>query len=358
MAVISFILPMPARVPIGGYKIIFEYADRLAKKHEVNIIYSLSLPYINYKYPLIIRYFAAQYILNNKRWYSFQNTIQFKIIRQIDDTSIPNSDVIVATAWETSYPISKLSERKGEKVYLIQGYEIWNGRKDLVEYSYKLGLKNIVITKWLEEKVKDVGGIVYTHIPNGINLANFKLKTKIEDRNPYSIAMMYHTIESKGSKNGLEALNIVQNLYENISITLFGVVPKNKEIPLGINYVCNPSLEELVNIYNSNAIFICSSWSEGFGLTGAEALACGCALATTDNGGCRDYAINEQTALISPPQNSDALAKNIIRFLEDNKYRIKIAKQGYDSIQKFAWKHSIQAFEEKIIGKKLFEEFK
>jgi glycosyltransferase involved in cell wall biosynthesis len=64
-------------------------------------------------------------------------------------------------------------------------------------------------------------------------------------------------------------------------------------------------------------VFVCSSWEEGFGLPGLEALQCGAALATTDTKGSRDYAFHERTALVSPPRDTVALARNIIRLLGD-----------------------------------------
>ena len=41
---------------------------------------------------------------------------------------------------------------------------------------------------------------------------------------------------------------------------------------------------------------------------------CGTALVTTDTGGSRDYALNEETALVSPQKNPDALKKNLYEF--------------------------------------------
>ena len=53
-------------------------------------------------------------------------------------------------------------------------------------------------------------------------------------------------------------------------------------------------------IYNTSRVFLCTSWVEGFGLTNVEAMACGAALVTTDNGGSRDYALHGETALVAP----------------------------------------------------------
>ena len=53
--------------------------------------------------------------------------------------------------------------------------------------------------------------------------------------------------------------------------------------------------------YDAVSRFAVGSWFEGFGQPGLEALACGVPLVTTDNGGCREYAVHEETALMVPP---------------------------------------------------------
>jgi glycosyltransferase involved in cell wall biosynthesis len=50
--------------------------------------------------------------------------------------------------------------------------------------------------------------------------------------------------------------------------------------------------------YNQSRIFIQPSSHEGFGYIAGEAVACGHALVTTDNGGSRDHAASGETALV------------------------------------------------------------
>ena len=52
-----------------------------------------------------------------------------------------------------------------------------------------------------------------------------------------------------------------------------------------------------------------------------EAMACGAALCTYDNGGCRDYAIDGRTALVAPRRDVDALAGRCRRLVEDEALR-------------------------------------
>ena len=86
-----------------------------------------------------------------------------------------------------------------------------------------------------------------------------------------------------------------------------------------------------------------------------EAMACKCALVTTDNGGCRDYAIHEKTALVSPPKDPGKLAQNLIRFLEDEELLRTVAQNGYEFVRQFTWDKAVDKME-KVFQKELQEE--
>ena len=58
-------------------------------------------------------------------------------------------------------------------------------------------------------------------------------------------------------------------------------------------------------------------WQEPFGLVGPEALAHGVSLVGFDVGAVREYLIGEQTGVLVPPGDTDALAKAVDRLLND-----------------------------------------
>jgi len=64
-------------------------------------------------------------------------------------------------------------------------------------------------------------------------------------------------------------------------------------------------------------------------------MACGCGVVATDSGGIREYAEHEKTALLSPPRDPEALAKNLLCLLEDDNLRIQLAEAGHKHIQEF-----------------------
>ncbi len=99
-------------------------------------------------------------------------------------------------------------------------------------------------------------------------------------------------------------------------------------------------------IYDESAIYIAASVNEGWGLTLGEAAMCGCAIVCTDIGGFREMFEPNETALMSPPHDPEALADNIIRLCLNNEQRIKLANQSWNSIQQFSVENSYQ----KLLG--------
>jgi glycosyltransferase involved in cell wall biosynthesis len=79
-------------------------------------------------------------------------------------------------------------------------------------------------------------------------------------------------------------------------------------------------------------------------------MACGCAVAAVDNGGHREFAQHESTALLSPPKDAAALAGNILRLVQDPDLRMRIAQAGNAYIRNFTWDKSVNLFEKAILG--------
>lgn len=344
---ITFVLPGPARKPVGGYRVIYEYADRLAARgYQVSVVHSITVPHMRYKTPLPVRSIGHRLLRSHvPKWFGFRSTVDLRLVPEIVDEHIPDADAVVATWWGTAYAVAELSRSKGAKFYLIQGYEVWDWDEAMVHESYKLGLSNIVIARWLKGAVEQCGGEVAALVHNGMDFHLFELSIPIESRDPLSVAMMYHEGAHKGSGNGISALELARKRFPELEATLFSVYPKPGSFPYWIKFVHNPPQAELIGIYNRHAVFVSPSLTEGWGLPHTESMACGCALVATNVGGVRDYAVHEQTALLSPPKNPQALGENIIRLLADNDLRVRLAKSGHEVIQHFTWDRAVTAFE-------------
>lgn len=347
---INFYLPGVFLRIIGGYKVVYQYANYLCKcGYDVCIYYDGKDGDNGKKIPKSIALFLRRIIvLFTPRWFKLNKSIKKVVVKHFDDNLVRDADISIATAYKTVESVYNFSNSKGIKVYLIQGYEKWDEitDEDLIA-SYGFGMNNIVISKWLKEIVDKSSLVSSKLIPNGIDLDRFRIINSIDNRNPHSLALLYHKAENKGLRYALEAINKLKENYPDMQCMMYGSPKRPKDLPSWIKYTRNASEVEVVNILNNSAVFLCSSLSEGFGLPGMEAMACGCALVTTNCQGIMEYA-NTNNALISEISNADSLATNVGYLFSNNEKRIKLAKIGNRSISEKSLDKSLVDFERYI----------
>lgn len=103
--------------------------------------------------------------------------------------------------------------------------------------------------------------------------------------------------------------------------------------------------------YASARVFAVGSWFEGFCQPGLEALACGTPLVTTDNGGCREYAFEGETALLVEPRDAAAMAAAIRRVLTEPDLAARLTRNGLDLVARdFDWERRTDEFEAVLDG--------
>jgi GT2 family glycosyltransferase len=103
--------------------------------------------------------------------------------------------------------------------------------------------------------------------------------------------------------------------------------------------------------YAAARVFAVGSWFEGFCQPGLEALACAAPLVTTDNGGCREYAIDGETALVVPPRDARAMADAIRRLLDDDALAARLVANGLEIVARdFDWELRTDEFETVLDG--------
>jgi glycosyltransferase involved in cell wall biosynthesis len=345
---ITFVIPDPGLS--GGVLVVYEYANRLKDRgHDVSIIYPL-IPMKSGAKWYNVRVLANRIIgvlLNMRRrndvnWFD----LKAKLIRKpsLDGQFIPDADIIVATWWATAEYVAKYKPGKGQKHFLIQHYEIWGGPKERVENTYKLGLHNIVISSWLRNILYSIGAPVESIILDAVDHSKFYPDRKERYSSALRILMPYRLEKWKGVEDGIRAFEIAKNRNSAISLVMFGPAPAG-DIPEYVEFHKSPYGETLRKLYSSCDIFLFPSRKEGFGLPPLEAMACRCAVVATNVGGIPDYAVDGKTALISPPDEPEKLAENLVRLIEDEQLRRQIAQAACEYVQQFTWERATNELE-------------
>ena len=338
--------------PTGGHRVVYTYANTLAARgHQVTIVHPryarlLPLPKGIYRW-LRRKAGRARNVLfrPRRKWQPVDGRVELRYVPNLSARYFPDADAVFATAWHTAFDVDELPASKGEKFYLIQSYETWAGPKELVDKTWHIPLHKVAVSKWLHKLGLDMGCRDMVHVPNAIDHSRFRLLTPIRAR-PGRVALLYSPLDLKGAAEGIDALRAARERHAELQTRLYSVFPRPSGLPPWIEFVRNPSLDELVeNVLNASSIFLSPSWCEGWPLAPAEAMACGCAIVATDSKGIRDYCDDQVTAMLSEPKDVRVLTANLLRVLEDDSLRVGLAEAGHRRIQEFTWDRSTDLLE-------------
>lgn len=186
------------------------------------------------------------------------------------------------------------------------------------------------ITFWLLKKADNVVtliktmsdslGIENTLIAHGVNIHNFRSnQTKIPQITQENIILNTGRIrKAKGQRTLLNAAKVLKN-HQNWALVFVGKVDKPsflmelksivKELDIEKQVYFFEETREIIPFYQAAKIFVAPSFSEGFSLVTAEAMACECTVIATKNVGVHDDLIShEKNSYLFEAGKSDELA--------------------------------------------------
>lgn len=93
--------------------------------------------------------------------------------------------------------------------------------------------------------------------------------------------------------------------------------------------------EQLVALYKSAQFFVMPSFEEGFGIPMLEAMACGCPVAASNTASLPE--VGKDAAVYFDPQDSDDMAKQLMKVLDSKSLRAKLIINGNKRVKRFSW---------------------
>ena len=321
----------------GGVRAILTYADRLAARgHEVTLVVAAKS-----RLRAAWRSVAAA----GPDWMAgFRPRVRWAAQWRAD--ALPDGDVVVATAWQTAAAAAGAPPRCGTGFYFVQHYEsLYHGAPDAVDATYRLPLRKIVISTWLRDIMRERFQSDAEVLVTPVDRALFH-PVPVAPATPHPrVLMLHHEYAWKGVADGLEAVALVKERAPGLFLVGFGVKPPREALPYD-EFHTNPPQEKLAEVYSSCEIYLCPSWDEGLGMPPMEAMACGAALVTYDNGGCRDYARDGETALVARRRDVADLAAKLERVAADPALRARIATAGTQYVTTaFDWDRAVVRME-------------
>ncbi len=336
---ISFLLPNSGIG--GGVRSTMRLGNGLIKRgHQVRIFYrndkkvdavtKLKSLYLNKKYKLVdwLSYFEGEKIEYNKLKPDF----------------FDNNEIVVSMCAQTTIDLSEIPNNNVIKMMHCRGAEYENWEKMLE--AWKIDIPKIVGCSRLAKMMKqETGYDVIGIVPNGVNTDEYY--PSVEESFRTGVGSGYRWRPTKDPHSIIRIMNIIGKELEDTPKYLYGSGKKPKGIG-NTYYKRFPTVEEGRNLYSKSKVWFLTSFEEGFGNPILEAMACGCAVISTDCGGPSDIISHGNNGFLVDIGNTGAIVYYIKKLLVDNELREEISKNAIETAKYYSWEHAINCFEEKI----------
>lgn len=341
----------------GGIKVVRIVSDALvARGHDVTVAYlSAPRPWPDpWKVRQMWREVVRRYQASRRPQHHMSGATARMLPFADPETAgplIPESDVIIATWWETAEWIQAWGRAKGVPLYYVQHHELHGGPPERVAATYRLPMKKICIAHWLQREMAQTYGDSNTVlVPNGMEWGRFNSTPRGKASIP-TVGFMYGTQPYKGARVAIDALNRMKKEIPNLRAIAFGSKAFTPDVnpPSWLEFEQGPMQSRIPELYRSADVWLLPSTTEGFGLPGLEAMACRCPVVSTKCGGPEDYVIDGKTGYLVDVDDSVAMACRALDVLRmsDADWR-EMSEAAYATAQGFTWERSIVLFEEAL----------
>ena len=313
----------------GGSKIILEQANRLTLLgHSVNLISHFPKP----------------------TWFPLNEKIKFIQVpwEKVLCEDIPkNSDIIVATYWREIYEC--IEQKIAPVVYFEQGdfhlfdkealdnrtFNYINKQLQTVPYVY-------TVSSFAKNKLKEIYNKEADVIPNAVDDKIFFYKEHKKNDIINITIIGAEQVKFKKIQLIVEAVNKVKQ--DGYKIKLNWITPTAPE-KIKEEAIINPKQIVIGDTLRKTDIYICASMYESFCLPVLEAMTCGAAIITTNNGGNMDFVRDNENALIIEKDNVEDIYNKIEILINDETKRKAISAQAVETAKEYSWKKTIEKLE-------------
>jgi glycosyltransferase involved in cell wall biosynthesis len=345
---ITFVLPYAGLS--GGIRVLAIYADQLKKRgHDVFVISTKGQsPSIYQRLKQILKGKGLSQPQGPRVSHFDTIDVPHKIVDvPVTEADVPDADVVIASWWETAEWMADWSPAKGAKAYFIQHHEVFDYLPvDRVKATYRLPFHKIVVSKWLAELMQSEYGDEQTSLVlNTVDTQQFHAPLRGKQSEP-TVGLVYNAVPWKGCKMSLEAIAQVAQKIPNLKVVAFGEIAPPDTLPPNTTYIRFPAQADIKDIYARCDVWVCGSFSEGFGLPVVEAMACRCPVVSTEVGGPIDLIKPGVNGYLVPIGDTQKLAEGIekVLSLSDSQWR-EMSEAAYQTVVHYSWEDAAVLFE-------------
>jgi glycosyltransferase involved in cell wall biosynthesis len=168
-------------------------------------------------------------------------------------------------------------------------------------------------SSWVAESLSSdygVDGDRIAVIPPGVDIDQWRARDSTPDDTPFRVLFVGSDFERKGGDLLLEAFRQLSPTAELHLVTKSNVASSDR---VHVIDDLEPNDRRLSELFRCSDVFVLPSRAETFGIAAVEASASGLPVVASRIGGLTDIVIDEQTGLLIPPGDGDALARALVR---------------------------------------------
>jgi N-acetyl-alpha-D-glucosaminyl L-malate synthase BshA len=241
-------------------------------------------------------------------------------------------------------------------------------REKLLTYTDIFTQVNTAVSRAVAEKLVDKGispkdkiKVIY----NGVDLDNFTFRNHEKRRKVREelgikkgeklIISVGRLNKIKGHSYLIESFKRLKKKQGNTKLIILGegeersnLQEKVQSLGLAGDVLLLGKRDNVSDYLHAADLFISSSVHEGFGLSIAEAMACGTSVIATDVGGVSELIKDEETGFLAEPENVDSLTnkmENLLDLSNDNLKRIMVAARKSVE-ERFSTEEMVQRYED------------
>lgn len=340
----------------GGQRVIALYADQLeARGHDVVVVAPPA------RRPSLREVLRSIRKRREFKWKSTKAPSHFdglahltKVLdryRPVCEHDVPDADVVIATWWETAEWVAELPDKKGSKVYFIQGHEVFPYLPiDRVEATLRNDFHKITISQRMVDILRELyGDPDATLVPNGVDVRQFRTLPRSKNPTP-TVGFVYSQGPVKGAEVALKAYAIAAERVPGLRLVAFGARRPPAEVVLSsrMEFTQLPPQRLIPRIYGRCDAWLFPSRNEGFGLPILEAMACRTPVVGTPTGAAPEL-IGQGGGVLVPMDDPEAMAEAIVKVvgLGESEWRA-LSDRALDTARRNSWDSSIDLFEDAL----------
>lgn len=336
----------------GGVKVVAIYAQELQRRGHDVLVVSLPPAPRSLKTRLRDLIAARPAPATNSGSHFDGRRLNHQVLetnRSIREDDIPDADAVVATWWETAEWLNAMSDQKGRKFYLVQGHEVFPGLPiDRVRATYRLPLKKIVVSRWLQSiMANEYDQHDVALVNNSVDRSHFSAPLRGKQPRP-TVGFLFSEEgpSLKGCDVALEVIQRLQRVHANLRVISFGMPLMPNHLQTAIEFHQLPAQSEIPRLYAACDVWLTTSRSEGFNLTAMEAMACRTPVVSTRTGWPPEVIINGVNGYCVDIDDVDALTDSVDRVLRlnDNEWR-EMSARAFSIVDRESWDRAVDELE-------------